>query len=444
MTPSQTRSHLNMNRSRTPSSTDKTHRTDSETQSYSDYGAPGSASEYDLIYDTIPDELKSSVTSKSSVVVCVPNHQIAWITVGPEGGRVGLDLLGVWLTIPPGAIRHGRREMYIAVLGDGERERLVNLRDEQSVLSPVVQCGPVGVPLARPVILSFDHCAHPPSEKWNIHLLSAPTNSEQHPHWKEELSLVSSGENVISKRAYMQMDNRLCHLQTDKLCRFVVAGESRNKCFAAKSLVLVAFLSKISSLSQKDYSVRVYCVEDTKAALQNVYNDENGRSIPLDEPKSMVLHDGGANLCLTLEENSLPGDWEFKPGANQQEIPFSHVWTSRLPLLHCSFVLTSISPNDSAKLLGRITVFQRGNQSHRQVLTLNSAAIYRNTAEIPTPMPAHISNTLISRTCGNTVVPAEGFRLSPEVRQRICALLDPSHPEGNDWRRLAQHLALDG
>ncbi|OQR79387.1 hypothetical protein BIW11_05769 [Tropilaelaps mercedesae] len=445
VTPTQIRSNSNVNHSRTPSSTEKTHRTDSETQSYSDYGAPGSASEYDLIYDTISDELRISGTNKASVAPYVPNHQIAWMTVGPEGGRVGLDRLSVWLTVPPGAIRHGRREMYIAILGNGERERLVGLDDEQSMLSAVIQCGPVGSPLARPVILSFDHCAHAPAEKWNVHLLSSGTNGELHAQWKKELSLMSTGQDVISKRAYVQMDSRMCHLQTDKLCRFVLVGESSNKSFAAKSLVLLAFLSKISSLSQNDYSVRVYCVEDTKAALQNVYSDERGRSVPLDEPKSMVLHDGGANLCLTLEESSLSDDWEFKPGANQQEIPFSHVWSSRLSLLHCSFVLTSSSHSEPLKLACRVMVFQRGNQSHRQILNLNSNAIYRNTTEMPTQtVHSHLSNTLISRTGGSTVVPAEGFRLTPEVRSRICVLLDPPNPEGSDWRRLAQHLELDG
>lgn len=40
----------------------------------------------------------------------------------------------------------------------------------QTLLSPVVSCGPPGVVLSRPVILSMDHCSDASLDNWAVRL----------------------------------------------------------------------------------------------------------------------------------------------------------------------------------------------------------------------------------------------------------------------------------
>lgn len=457
MVPSQTRANF-FNLSGTPSSTGKTHRSDSESQQSghpcSDYGTPGSTSEYDLIYDTIPDEITENASSTGAGSVrdqpCGENflplksakeHQISWMTVGPEGGRLGLERLGIWLTVPPNAIRHGRWDIYVAVLDEAELDLSMKLREDQCVLSAVIQCGPSDVPLVRPLVLSFDQCAHAFAEKWTLYLLGADEGTDAHkqPIWRKRVSLDSPEEHgdILCHK-----DGRICHVQTDQLGRFVLCGESKVGSYAAKSMVLLTFLTKRRGLSQAERTLKVYCAEDTKAATEAILRLEQEDSTLVETPKSILLHDGGANLCCALEELSLPQNWTLK-SFSLQEIPFSRVWKSSVGV-HCSFSLFSSSLSArEAPLECRVTVYQRGNQSYRQMLSISSSTVspvYKNLA------PQSVECVAINESRGSPVVqqPVEGIRLTPEARGRLCALLDAPTSDGpGDWAKLAVRLGLE-
>lgn len=75
-----------------------------------------------------------------------------------QGGTLKIQGTGVSLTVPPGAIPRGRVEgVYIALMKGNERSPALNGR--QSLLSPIVMCGPNGIKFKKPVLLSIPHCA---------------------------------------------------------------------------------------------------------------------------------------------------------------------------------------------------------------------------------------------------------------------------------------------
>lgn len=420
LTPMQVRATFTT-RSHTPSSTSKTTRSECGSQNS---GGQYGGQEYDLIYDTIPDEGSDNVSLSQK------SPFTASAVIGPEGGRISLEHLGVSLTLPPGAIGQNKKKIFLSVLSSG-RDLPNWLKDKFSVLSAVVECGPSDVNLARPAILSFDHCACEPA-KWNVHLMSCVQGSNRnYSSWKKKISL----ENPESTTDILcHVDENMCHIQTDHLASFVLCGESKLNTFATKSSTVLAFLSKRRSVNQKERTLKIHCVEDTAASVQAVLALHEENYTLVESPKTMQLHDGGANLCVALDEETLPAGWETESCGSLQEIPFRKVW-STLQSAHCTFTLTcpnttSFSAHD-VPLECRVTVYQRGNQSHRQVLNLNSSTawpIYRNVFE-----------TVASQ---RSVKRLEGFRLSTECRKKISALLDPIRDDGRDWRKLAQHLGM--
>ncbi|GFQ82383.1 netrin receptor UNC5B, partial [Trichonephila clavata] len=386
----------------------------------------------------------ASCNNSAASVALPPNVDsdlTVWASVTKAGGRITLPDTGISLTIPRGAIRKGSVSLYLAILRD-DKDR-PNLSDKETILSPVVQCGPPDLSFTKPLILSLPHCAVVDSpEKWTISIFSSdpPSAEDESPAWK---NLVTVGQETIVTPIFCQVDPHHCHLMTEQLGRFALVGESVYGQKAVKSIALAAFAPAFHSAT--DYTIRVYCIEDTKAAIQGMLQvEEKLHGSLLDAPKSMLLQDGGSNLCLCLEDIS-PG-WKCKPLANYQEIPFHHVWNGRQNHLHCSFKLEHLDRSLQA-VSCHILVYQRGVQANRQVLRISTD--YKE--KLPSPSQSTIASSLSSSIITESssgpllaVDPTENvFRLTPDVRKQLCICLDPPNSRGNDWRRLAEELGVN-
>ncbi|GIY41462.1 netrin receptor UNC5B [Caerostris extrusa] len=385
-----------------------------------------------------------SCNNSAASVALPPNVDsdlTVWASVTKAGGRITLPDTGISLTIPRGAIRKGSVSLYLALLRD-DKDR-PNLSDKETILSPVVQCGPPDLSFTKPLILSLPHCGVVDTpEKWTISIFSSdpPSVEDESPAWK---NLVTVGQETIVTPLFCQVDSHHCHLMTEQLGRFAIVGESNHGQKAVKSIALAAFAPAFHSTT--DYTIRVYCIEDTKAAIQGMLQvEEKLHGSLLDAPKSMLLVDGGANLCLCLEDIS-PG-WRCKPLANYQVNPFHHVWNGRQNHLHCSFKLEHLDRSLQA-VSCHILVYQRGVQVNRQVLRISTDYKEKLPSPSPSTIASSISSSIITESSSGPLLavdPTENvFRLTPDVRKQLCICLDPPNSRGNDWRRLAEELGVN-
>ena len=56
--------------------------------------------------------------------------------------------------------------------------------DKQTILSPVVLCGPTELILQKPVVLSIQHCASMRQGGWKLSVCSSSTPLEEPPQWQ--------------------------------------------------------------------------------------------------------------------------------------------------------------------------------------------------------------------------------------------------------------------
>ncbi|NXF36009.1 UNC5A protein, partial [Nyctibius bracteatus] len=94
---------------------------------------------------------------------------MAYGTFNFLGGRLMIPNTGISLLIPPDAIPRGKIYEVYLTLHKQEEVRLP-LAGCQTLLSPIVSCGPPGVLLTRPAILAMGHCVEASAENWSIRL----------------------------------------------------------------------------------------------------------------------------------------------------------------------------------------------------------------------------------------------------------------------------------
>ncbi|NXU52421.1 UNC5A protein, partial [Turnix velox] len=349
------------------------------------------------------------------------NTNMAYGTFNFLGGRLMIPNTGISLLIPPDAIPRGKIYEVYLTLHKQEEVRLP-LAGCQTLLSPIVSCGPPGVLLTRPAILAMGHCVEASAENWSIRLKKQSCEGT----WEDVLQL---GAEPCTELYYCQLEAQACYIFTEQLGRFALVGESLSMA-ASKRLKLVLFAP--AACPSLEYNIRVYCLSDTQDVLKEVIQLEKQLGGQLiGAPRVLHFKDSYHNLRLSIHD--MPSSlWKSKLLASYQEIPFYHIWSGLQPFLHCTFTLERLSPS-TCELACKIWVWQVEGDGQSFTINFNIAKDTR------------FSDWLIpdSEVGAPALVGPSAFKIPFLIRQKIISSLDPPGTRGADWRTLAQKLNLD-
>ncbi|XP_054422018.1 netrin receptor UNC5D isoform X3 [Pteronotus mesoamericanus] len=337
---------------------------------------------------------------------------------GHLGGRLVMPNTGVSLLIPHGAIPEEKSwEIYMSI---NQGEPSLQSDGSEVLLSPEVTCGPPDMMVATPFALTIPHCADVSSEHWNIHL----KKRTQQGTWEEVMSVEDE-----STSCYCLLDPFACHVLLDSFGTYALTGEPITDC-AVKQLKVAVF--GCMSCNSLDYNLRVYCVDNTPCAFQEVVSDERHQGGQLlEEPK--LLHFKGNTFSLQISVLDIPPFlWRIKPFTACQEVPFSRVWCSNWQPLHCAFSLERYTPT-TTQLSCKICIRQL--KGHEQILQVQTSILESERETIT--FFAQEDSTFPAQTG------PRAFKIPYSIRQRICATFDTPNAKGKDWQMLAQKNSIN-
>ncbi len=398
-----------------------------------------------------------------------------WASVNTNGARVSVPECSVFLTVPPGALPPGQAaDLFLSVLHSSSPP----LAKEETLLSPVVACGPAeaSARLRKPLTLTLPHSASLRHGNWSVSLwrndramTSSSGEDKSTTSWHRVVTL---GQETLNTPVYAQLDLNSCHVMSDRLTCLALVGESlKSSGPATKSLRLAAFAQSVPANSNGDLTVRVYCLPDTDAALAAAVEQErrlfDGRL--LDRPAAVLVTDGAGDLCMRMEPSSSSSSgWQCREGSEYLEVPLSHVWGAGASAggpLHCSFTLRPANSNTNGGVNGNGnstntngSVHSRssghssassnnGNSLNRLSFTLvvsqenSNATLMQVDCDLMSRRSLN-NNPYESPSSSSSVMTttSRSFRLSQAVLSTLSGLLDPPNAQGNDWRMLAERL----
>ncbi|XP_054751278.2 tight junction protein ZO-1-like isoform X1 [Lytechinus pictus] len=131
-------------------------------------------------------------------------------TFDGNGGVLDSPSTGVSIHIPKGAIPDGySQELYFKVCRDNSMLPPLDKNKGETLLSPLVMCGPHGLKFMKPVELKLPHSASNTQEGWEFNLKSSDAGQGEPAQWKNQNipGLKSNESKPITKTVSVMVDH---------------------------------------------------------------------------------------------------------------------------------------------------------------------------------------------------------------------------------------------
>ncbi|PVD32428.1 hypothetical protein C0Q70_07862 [Pomacea canaliculata] len=263
--------------------------------------------------------------------------------VDHKGELLVLDNMGISLLVPPGAVARGRQQLVSLVLS-WEFSDFPHMTNTQALVSPVVYCGPHGLRLDKPCVLSYKHCAFDPRM---IQVVSSETELTEEKNWQVMCSAEDS-----SGKVSLTTDECQIHLQHFSL--FACLQTPPEGSSGKKWLQIAAFCAPLHR-SVHHYQVRVYFLNKTPCALQWAIQNEAKYGFRLACPEHTFLFDGcGDDVNLTV--GYVSRGWcavreahHEADSDDEERVSFHAIWHGKCP--HLAFCFKRVCLADTPRLL---------------------------------------------------------------------------------------------
>ncbi|XP_022103844.1 uncharacterized protein LOC110986350 [Acanthaster planci] len=275
-----------------------------------------SEGEASFLKDHQLQELQRAGMTRSETIM-VGSKLVVFISreVSHLGDTLVLTDMGISLTVPPYAIEAGRTEL-ISLILDWDLGDFPEMTDEETIISPVVHCGPHGLKLNKPAVLSYKHCAY---DRGDVSLVASQTHLMQSKDWYQVC------ERDDYNKPYTLLTNEV-QIQISHFTLYTCLADGKTA--TKKWMQLAVFGGKMRP--KRHYEIRIYFLNNTPCALQFAIQNEAKNHFRLLCPrKEFLFHGDGKDTVATVEHIS--EGWSHRLDDRRELVPFLSLWHGKCP-----------------------------------------------------------------------------------------------------------------
>ncbi|XP_068711421.1 tight junction protein ZO-1-like isoform X2 [Montipora foliosa] len=284
-----------------------------------------------------------------------------------QGGVLSSPESGVSIVIPEGAIPQGvEQEIYFKVCKDNNFMPPLDSDRGETLLSPLVMCGPHGTQFLKPVELRLPHCASMTPDGWSFALKSSDTPTGQPSEWKNVALQGSRGD---QRGDQCQVDSNSVSVLVDHFSAFSLVGRARPHTRGQATKRMLAAVFAPPPRVNDDWPLNLVLMDDTEAAFKDVCNSEAelGR-FPFSAFRPVLVHGDASDIRVQLRD--LNNNWIARSSCKKY-IEFNDSWEAYRHAPCVEFLIRdrNFSPSSSVCV---VDVFQEGHDGESAAVSVST------------------------------------------------------------------------